>query len=204
MEEKDISQASVENEVAISKRKKSIAEKARETFVMEDILVVWENTKSNVIMPGIRNIVASTLHTIVDGIFRGNTSGSYSYDQPRKSGGDRLISYEEYYRNKNKNTLSIPAAERDSFNNRENVRKDISEYDFESERDVLSTIEWMDRTLRRNPNGYLTIAEWYSHFHVKALWTDVDWGWRSVEGMKPMPRMNGKWYLSVPTPEEIR
>lgn len=186
------------HEITITKRKVSLMEKAKNTFVVEDVSVVWEETKESVIKPGIRRIIASTLHAIVNGIFSGTPAESV-YDNGRQE-DKRFISYNDMYTKKN------PQKRQSEYAGSERVRKDISSYKFKNQFEAEETIDWMRRTIRNSKDGYLTVAEWYDHFHIRAEWTDNDYGWRDLTGARAMPntRAEDGWYILVPRPENIR
>ena len=186
------------HEITITKRKMSLMEKAKNTFVMEDISTVWMETKDSVIIPGIRRVIASTLHAIINGIFSGTPADTVNNGPSQED--RRFISYNDMYgkRNVQKKQSEYAGTER--------IRKDISSYKFRNQFEAEETIEWMRRTLRNSRDGYLTVAEWYDHFKIRAEWTDNDWGWRDLTGARAMPntRAEDGWYILVPRPENIR
>ena len=185
------------NEIIVTKRKKNLLEKTKEAFVIEDISTVWTEAKRNVVIPGFKRVIASTLHAIINGIFSGvvNDSSNYSYE---KNNDNRLISYDEYYGRTRRNDQTV-----NNYRGSERARKDISSYTFKTEDDAKLTIEWMNRVIRTSKEGYLTVAEWYDHFHIKSEWTDCNWCWRDLTGAKVMPNMSGGFYLLLPRPEPI-
>lgn len=186
------------NEIVVTKRKKNLLEKTKEAFVMEDISTVWNEAKRNVVIPGFKRVVASTLHAIINGIFSGEVSDSSTVSYGKSNNDSRLISYDDYYGRNRQNNQT-----RNDYRGRERARKDISSYTFKTEDDAQLTLEWMNRSIRTNKEGYLTVAEWYDHFHVKSEWTDYSWCWRDLSGAKVMPNMTGGFYLLLPRPEPI-
>jgi len=189
-----------EKSIVIRKKKETFLEKVGIGFVSEDISIIWAETKKNVIIPGIMRTLSSTLHTLVDS-FLGQSTGGYSYQSQQTQRDKRFVNYTDYY---GKSTNQI--TEHKDYVRETNIRKDISSYLFETEEDANLTIEWMRKTLRNSPTGYLTVAEWYDHFGIKAEWTDCDSCWRDLSSARVMPNtgFEGGFYLLTPRPEKIR
>lgn len=146
----------------IKTRDKSFAKKFAETFLSDDIENVKEYTIKDVIVPAIKETIASVVIGGIEMLLFGSTRSNQ-----KKSNG--YVSYSNFYNNNQRRS-----SDRDSRNKTVDYKEIILESRAEAE-DVLSAL--VDLTI---DYGSASIADLYELVGVIGNFTDNKYGWTDL------------------------
>lgn len=170
-------------------RKEPMGKRFVKTFFGTDLKTLGRNLLHDVVVPGVRDAVKSTLHQGVDRSFGGSgyvgtqaiptvASGIFgrvmtNYSQPQTIPGQVIPNQQNGLTNPE--LLVIP-----------------------NRMDVERVMDGMFAYL--NEYGRVTIADLCGMVGRSAEWTDRNWGWTTLSGMAPRQNPGGGYTLALPPP----
>ena len=170
-------------------RQDSLAEKARKTFIAEDIKRVGSYIVSNVIVPAIKRGIDDAVSNGVHMMLYGSSKPS----DTRRSGGQR-IAYDEIY-----------PTRRDDRHSREYQRGRVfnfSNITFEERGDADLVLDTLQEFI--DCYGQARVSDFYEAAGITDVdYTSVDYGWTSLRRAYVEPDGDG-WCIYLPRPVPLR
>lgn len=166
--------------------KKKNSQKLWQTMFSFDPQEVKNTVVNKIVIPGVNNLISTTLKSIIDGIFK--TNGSYSgYSSTPSS------SYQSYY---NSGTVQkLPSKILNPMDENIWIR------DESAARDIVTEIKM---TIAHN--GFATVGQLYDRAHLTVPYTAEYWGWTTFNaGVVPGKNAKGEdgWVIVTPPAMEI-
>ena len=176
-----------ENDIFV--KKKTLGDRIKSIFLADDIENVKEFAISDVIIPGIKNLIVDSVAMLIlgDGDYRRRGSG-------RRDRDDRdRVSYNTRYK----------YGDREKDRDRKR-RRDEDDEEIEWNEIIFKTIGKADDVLNEMFDLYreyeqVTLRDYYTICHYKSSVFDENWGWDSLKGVR-IKRCRGGYILTLPNP----
>ena len=175
-----------------TRRKKSTASRLADVFVEEDIEVVKQNVLQDVIIPGIKEIIANTATDTINMVLFGDTRVVTS----RSSKGH--TPYGSAY--SNHNNRSTTTKDKNHRRRRGGYTCDdvIVESRGEAEEVLDSMFDLMDTY-----DGIVSVADLYDLAGMDSTHTDNNWGWDDLSGVSIKRLSRDEYLIKMPKPIQI-
>ena len=177
-----------------TRRRKSTALRLADVFVEEDLEVVKQNVMQDVIIPGIKEIIANTLTDTINMVLFGDTKRSTSSKNNRTP-------YGSAYTNRTKRSSSSKitvTGERRSRGRGYTCDDVIVESRGEAEEIIDSMFELMDTY-----DGVASVADLYDLAAMDTKHTDNNWGWDDLSGVSIKRLARNEYLIKMPKPIQI-
>lgn len=197
----DIPDNSGATQNAVEIREKTLAQKAADTFLSEDVGSVGTYVLKDVVVPAIKDIVFNSITQSLEMIIfggRGNGNVSRSRSKPYNS-MYKGVSYSQNNRQSSNDTKDIAEI---SFGSRRLAQEVLNEMQMvmESEYAEVTISDYVDiveRVLRE-------AGEDLSGFKPSRNWAyDTRYGWSDLAGVRPQLTRGGRYVLSLPKPTRL-
>ena len=176
----------------VSKAKKTLGEKFKDTFIAEDFKDVRGEVGKYVIVPKLKEIVASIINETINRLLFGqsrNVSGGSTLNRPFGSGNIHVI------QSSGINTLNTQQVQPlRSVYNYQKLR-------FEDEADAVRVLTAMVRDLTDYKN--VSIAAMNEYAGTDTSPTDNNYGWKNLDGARVERDPEGYYVLVLPKPSVL-
>lgn len=181
--EKKLSFGSVE----LVEHKPNFFEKIAHLFISEDVVDVKGYIVHDVLIPGVRDLVADIIHGTTDAVFYGDRTGRY---HGKKKGPNSNFEYSSIFASNGFNKSERTSQRGDR------VRPIIARSRAEAE-DLLTTLaEYIDTT------GSVSVGQVYGALEWDTNPNDFKWGWESL-GAADVERVKEGYLIKLPRPHSL-
>lgn len=172
----------------IKTRKPSPFKRLKENFVEEDSQTVKQYIFFDVILPGIKNIIADSLINTINMLLFGEGK---SNSNVKRNGSRSIIHYDKpSYRQDSRPKRTLSSKGR--------ARQDFKEIEMESRgeaEEVLSQL--VDLTIDYEE---ATVSDFYGLVGITPNYNDEKWGWKDLS-MASVKRVRNGYIVDLPSPE---
>lgn len=172
------------------RKKKSVGRKVLDFVLGEDMDKVNDYVKYDVIGPGIKNLIYDIFVSAISMAFFGEvrrTGGSRDRDSART----RRTSYENMYNDRR--DMGRTRSRRPSY--------DIDDIVFDTRDDAEIALDRLERLL--DQYGTVRVADLNSVAGITGTWTDKNFGWTDLRGVRVLPVPEG-YIIDLPPCEDVR
>lgn len=150
---------------AVVSTKKPFGQRLKDTFIGEDVQDIKQYILMDVIIPGVKRTILSTLRMM----FFGEPEDDHYYEKD----STRRTNYRAMYKGSSYNSRSTSRRERDRQYDDEKV--DYRNIVLRSRKDAENIIDEMRERIRRY--GSVSVADLFDLINVTGKYTDNNWGW---------------------------
>lgn len=158
-------------------------------FFKKDIPQVATYVVKDILVPAFKDTVAKMVKNSIDMMLFGETRSSAS----RYSGWGSSNSYSAYYQERDIRPMEpvrvMPEGE-------------VRYLPLRSEEDVKKVLFTLRECFERY--GQISKGDYYDAIHVRAEFTDYNWGWRSLRGIDYIEEAPDRWVIIFPRAEQIK
>lgn len=166
--------------VARGERKPSTKKRLMKAFLADDVTDIKEFFIYEILIPEAKKLIDSTIHSILFGqTKRDDRYGSYR----------DYASYSDYYTRSRDYRRPEPVRKKQA-------QKFDNEFWFRTEQDAREVLRSMNTIIESA--GVCSVADLCRLSHISSDWTDNDYGWFDVRGVK-IARYRGGYILDLPT-----
>lgn len=163
--------------VARGERKPSTKKKLVKAFLADDVTDIKDFFIYEVLIPSAKKLIDETVHTILFG------------ERKEKSPYRDYTSYSDYWSRGRDYRRPEPVRKKES-------QRFDNEFWFRTERDAKEVLRSMNTIIESA--GVCSVADLCRLSHISSDWTDNDYGWYDVRGVRIM-RYRGGYILDLPT-----
>ena len=178
----------------VTRRKKPLVRRFRETFIQGEARSVWAYLAQDVLIPAAKDMVMDAVSQGIERTLFGESTGRSRRGRPGSS--QSYVSYDRYSRGPQR---SRPGEHR-QMSHRARTNHDFDEV-------VLSTRQEADEVLDRlydliQRYDVATVSDLYELVGISGNFTDQKWGWTELRG-SGVARVRAGYLLELPRPEPI-
>lgn len=155
-------------------------------FVSEDASSVKKYVIEDVLIPTIKDTIASIVKNSIDIFLFGESQGNRSRSKSK-------VSYRSYYDDEKDNRGRATTSSRSRF--------DYDDIKFETRAEAEEVRDQMDNVIETY--GHVTVADMYDMADLTAPYTANDYGWKSVVNADIVRARDGGWILKLPNARPI-
>ena len=182
-EKKEVKSLISESDIVV--KKKTLGDRIRDVFLADDIENVKEYAISDVIIPGIKNLIVDSIAMLILG------DGDYRRRGRRDRDDRERVSYNTRYK------YADDKDERKSRRKKDDDDCDFEEIIFKTLNSADDVLNGMYELLREY--NEVTVKDYYTLAHYKSTVFDDNWGWESLKGVR-IKRCRGGYILTLPDP----
>lgn len=180
------------------RRKKGLGSRFKNVFIQGSARGAGQYAVENVVVPAIRDLLADSMHAVVDNLFQGGGPPRRRPGTTNPGATPPKINYGGYSTGDPSPTASSRGR---TMSQGARARHDFGEILIPNRIEAMEVIEQMYDVLGRY--GSVRVADLYELTGVQSHHTDQKWGWTNLKGAKPVRLRNGGFLLDLPEPEEL-
>lgn len=180
----------------VTRRKKPLSTKLRETFIGKDAKSVGAHILTEIIIPTIKSTITDIVSEGIEQIMYGGTRTT-----SRRSVGARLASTAYTNYSKVSTTNASRSDPRPSLSREARAKHDFDEIILASRAEAEEVINKLIETVGKYEQA--SVADLYDLLGITAHYTDNKWGWQTIEGMG-VDYVRGGYLLNLPEPVPLR
>ena len=178
---------------AAIRRKKPLGKRLNETFFGGNIQNVIPWVMAEVVMPAIKDTLADAASQTIERMLFGESRGGSRRPRSSFSGSPReFVSYNRF--------ADAPKEDRREISRRSRSRHDFDEIVLATRVEAETVLNRLDDLIRRYEEA--TVADLYDLVEIRGDYTDDKWGWKSIQGARPV-RIRDGYLLDLPKPEPL-
>ena len=160
--------------------RKNNVRKIKDTFFAEDLSTVTSNLKDEVLIPGLKKLMANLLKDGVDILFNGRVTRNGTKD---RFFGD-YVSYNTISSNKSRDVIKTTS------------RFSYDDIEFENRSQAEDVLEHMYAVIKRY--GFVTVGEMYDMVGKTAPFTSNNYGWTDISNASVERVYGGGYVIKLP------
>lgn len=153
----------------VVKKKKTLGDKIKETFIAEDIHTVAHYVYTDSIVPKLKDLALSIITNGANMLINGTSAKPVSSNTRHATPYGSRVSYRSYYDSPN-NSTPVRASSANAF--------DLEDYVFDTRGDAELVLDQLTDII--STYGQATVSDYYDSCGVTSAYTTVDYGWRSL------------------------
>lgn len=184
----------------VSRRKRGLGRKFRETFIVGDARSTSEHVMFDVLIPAVRDM----LYDAFDAGVRRMIFGESSRSRPGGTGGYSSVGHVNYAgmnKSPQPGSRASTAPQSRSITRSSRARHDFHELIIPDRHGATEVIDQMFEILSRY--GSVSVADLYELTGIESSHTDIKWGWTQLRGAKAVRQRNGGFLLDLPEPQPL-